>query len=322
MDVLRVGTPSDRDNPIVDDWITKELDKLREMIKQPVLVHEGVTGFSDRFKKQYNHADNSPKFKAKLAERAGEVFAKLFAGGAGDPIVLRSAATVLQDMKDVNTEPALLAGVQSNNQAVRYLCAGSIIQLHDAIASDAKQATAALDAIGKAGAVEVNGVAMRRLYQAAGMENQVATAVPVMVEMMDARLAKMRANPRDLDRAEIAAVEYFAKADSGGKLDAPLRTEVVQRLAPLLRIHTTRFAESDLSDDERAAVMATIANVEDLLKRITKPTKAPDVSGVMQKGEGNDAALNMEIELLQWIGSKDTPGVLNSAPWNVPTGAP
>jgi hypothetical protein len=41
----------------------------------------------------------------------------------------------------------------------------------------------------------------------------------------------------------------------------------------------------------------------------------------MSKGE-DVRAIEMTIELNKWIGTEETPGVLNQTPWEVPIGAP
>jgi hypothetical protein len=132
----------------------------------------------------------------------------------------------------------------------------------------------------------------------------------------------MASGAATLDRGEVPALNYLDQAESGGKLDANLRTQVVLQLARLLRIHTERYGAADIDANEQAAIAETIITAENLLKKITKPPdKSPDISRELQSG-GDNPAINMQIELIQWIGSPQVSGVVNKAPWNVPPGAP
>ena len=90
---------------------------------------------------------------------------------------------------------------------------------------------------------------------------------------------------------------------------------------PLLRIYVKRYSADDVDESERAAIQETIDAVESLLNKLVSPSKAPGVSDTMQK-EGAAVAAEMELKLIEWIGSEGVEGILNVSPWNVPRGAP
>lgn len=321
MNTLRAGVPREQDRSIVDDWIALQLSKLRDALGNPILIPGARKDFYASFNTQYNHEGNTPAFKQMFAQQVGAMFAKEYAKGQQlEPIVAHTMARQLLRMQDLDTREALYAGLTSTDQVVQYLSAQALVKLQAKIAADPQLTAQVLQKLGAAAKAAGNGMVAWEFYEAAAIPGREADVVPVILAIMDARLAMMRGGATTLDRGEIPALRYLAQAQKDGKLDQNLRTQVVQRLAPLLRIHTERLGMEGITQDERVAVEETINTTEDLLKQITRPDKAPDVAGKM--ADGSNAAINMQIELIQWIGGPDTAGILNKAPWNVPAGAP
>lgn len=322
LNTLRAGIPRESDNIIVDRWVQAELTKLRGALSNEILIPGALKEFRDRFDAQYNHPDNTPEFRKKFAERVGATFANEYRKGQElNPVVANAMARQLLRMQDLDTREALYVGMASNDQVVRYLSGQALVKLQPQIAGDPQLTAQALQQISQAAQSVVNGVVAASLYQAAALPGREAEAVPVILEIMDARLASMRKNEGELTRGEVPAIAYLDQADQSGKLDQNLRAQAVARLAPLLRIHTERFGAQGVGEEERAAIAETISLTESLLKRITRPDPAPDVAGKMQ-GDDPNAPINMQIELIQWIGGPETQGVVNKAPWSVPAGAP
>jgi len=322
MNTLRVGIPREQDNVIVDNWLNKQLRDMRAKISTPILIPEAVREFRTRIDAQYNNPENTAEFKQKIAERIGAVFAAEFTRGTD--LSERAAwamARVVLSLENAATLDAALAGLKSKDQVVRFLSAQALVKLQPAISADQQKVSQVLAALAEAGTQELNGVALANMYAAAAFENHVPAAVPVILQIFDARLERRREAVGEIDRAEVPAITYLDAAEQAGRLDSAMRTQVVQRLAPLLRILTERYAVARISESEKAAIAETILVTENLLKKITKPEKAPDISREMQTA-GADPAINMQIELIQWIGSPEVPGVLSKDPWNVPVGAP
>jgi len=322
MNTLRVGIPSDRDNPMVDAWINVQLGKLRTSLSNPILIPEGIKSFRASFDAQYNHANNTGDFKKKLAERIGAVFALEYAKGQQlEEVVGQAMARVVLDVRSLDAREAIFAGLTAADEVVRYLSAQTLIKLQPDISADNAATTEVLQKLQAAAPAAGNGVVAAQFYQAAALNGQIADAVAALVAIMDGRLALMRQGPAALDRGEVPAIAFFDQAEQAGKLTPELRVQVVQRLAPLLRMHTERYAQPNNSAEEGWAMEETILATESLLKKMTKPEKSPDITRELQSG-GANSALNMQIELIQWIGSDQVSGVVNKAPWGVPAGAP
>jgi hypothetical protein len=324
LNTLRVGIPRDGDNPIVDNWVKAELAKVRAVLGTPILIPEAINQFADRFAKQYDHSENTGDFKQKFAERTGAMFAREYAKGAAlEEPVGRAMARVLLAMEDIRTRDAVLAGLSTTDQVVRYLSAATLIELQPAVAADGRLSVQMLQAIGAVGAKEINGVVIARLYAACGYEDQPGAAIDAVLAIMNGHLARMRGGMvRELDRTEVPAIEFLGKMLRDGKLPDAARAPTAQALATLLRFHVERYGAEDVGEVERAAIMETVSLTEDLLKALVNPSPAPEVSGKMFEGQPEVAAINMQIELLRWIGSEQDAGILNKAPWNLPVGAP
>ena len=67
--------------------------------------------------------------------------------------------------------------------------------------------------------------------------------------------------------------------------------------------------------------MIGLSGVEEDLKSLASPAggQVPDVTGAMTGG-GTDVNASMELQCNQWIGTSQSPGVLNEAPLNLEPG--
>ncbi len=317
---MREGVPTSRDNAIVDEWIEAKLDRLRTALADPQAdVHKYRKAFLSAITKEYSDARNSVDFKGKLADRVSEAFRVELTktAEARNINVSRAVAQALVELKSARTREAALAGLAVSDQVVRYLSAKALMEAREGIAADARLAGATLEQIGDLGKVEVNGVVRGMLYRAASYENYVAEAVPAVLKIIDGRLEALRTGAVEWDRAELFACQYLDSLE----LDSVLKAEVVRRFAPLLRIHTVGYGNAGLTTDERWIIQETIDACESLLAKVVAPNRAPQVSSKMQAG-GDSASIEMQLELIKWIGTKDEAGILNGAPWNVERGAP
>ena len=133
------------------------------------------------------------------------------------------------------------------------------------------------------------------------------------------------------------AYSYFRRV--AGQLTAPQNGELVRRLAVFLRLdaerYSARWAGEVLSVGEQQSLESRLGAAEELLGVIVGNGRGGDITakleysfsktvGVVQDPAKKDTMLKA---LALWVGAADadgTPkaGILNDAPWNVPTGAP
>lgn len=231
----------------------------------------------------------------------------------------------------VETVPALLAGLKSSHSFVRYKSARSLGRLSAQIAGDDAMFTQVRDGIRDAALAEEDPVALRYELRALSSRERIAQIVPVFISVLDKRI-EARQNPTvKADGAELGIYENLARQDVLDGLSQPQQVELVKRLARLFRIDVTRYnhprlaAEGEITDEkyrEVARLERMLVAVEDILARMVQGGTRK-IPGELQNG---GIARNQQIRTIvyEWIGdaATSTEGRLNSAPWNIPVGAP
>ncbi|HNO78211.1 MAG TPA: hypothetical protein PKN33_09140 [Phycisphaerae bacterium] len=329
---LRTGDPTTADNKSFDERIATEITRLIAAADGADLVaRQAARDFVSRFMNQFKNENNSVAFKEKLAERVGLKMVEQFNRGAElPPIAARAMAEVLSQLGSVSGRDALLEGLKSSDQVVRYLCAKGLALIIDGVSADARLTEVTLNAIAEAAAKETNAVVAAAMYEAMQYGNDHTAKVLVAVlKVLDGRLELMRASLQSVDAAETPLVQYLLQLNGLGNDD---KVAIVGRLAVLLRLSVEAYEDANSQGNEAEpridALDQLIALIEDFIETTVKPSgKSPDIRSEMaklSKKDQNEAAViaAMKIELLLWIGTPQTPGELNKAPWNVPAGAP
>ncbi len=326
---IRTGEPTTADDKSFDERIDTEINRLNAAGNGTDLVaRDGARVFVSRFMEQYDNSNNTISFKLKLAERAGLKFVEQFNRGADlNPIAVRAMATVLSKMASVSARDALLLGLQSTDQVVRYLCAKGLAAIIDGISADARLTQVTLDAIAEAANKESNHVVAAAMYEAIRYDNDHTPKVlAALLIILDGRLEQMRTSLQAVDAAEITAIQFISELNGLSNDD---KVAIVGRLAVLLRLSVEAYedAESQGSEAEsrRDSLEQMIVLLEELIEAMVSPGgKKPDIRGEMSKHEKGSPSVvpAMKIELLLWIGTEQTEGTLNKAPWSVPVGAP
>jgi len=324
LDELRDGAPTSRQHPLLDNCVGEMLSELAEAASSPLTIDRGISDFDEQFRAHYRHEDNSRAFKEKFAERAAPLLrAELAKGQELPPERARVISRGLLVLNSLLCREALVDGLAFPDQVVRYLSAKGLIAINGEIDDDAQLTQRTLNVLARAGESEANGVVVAMIYRACAYENEArsAEAVNAILRILDGRLALLRRLGKNFDRAELVAVDVLDAAVDRGRLNDDVGAEIVRRLAPLLRMHTQRFGQDGVQEHEIEALKDTIDVTETLLKKVVAPSSPPGISEKMQKG-GDGVAAEMELELVEWIGTEQDEGVLNRAPWNVPRGAP
>jgi hypothetical protein len=322
MDNLRVRAPGGpADEKILNDWIAQELGRLESETCSP-------EDFRARFRDQRTNENNDKagKFVAALAAKVGDMFgAKLRECDKVAPAVARALAWTLRDFQDTATRRGLEAGLACAKLAdVRYLCAQGFLELQDEIKADPLLREQVLEILRGAGRVETSGLVMQQLYRAMNYDEgdgQFAATTAAIVDVMKARLDRRKAHTSGLicDGGELPVLALFQDRRPPNER---LTQQLVAQLAVLLRLDASRLAEADVDEFERIRLVQSIDACETLLTLLVSPSSpAPDIRGAVRKGD-DVRAVEIQLELIKWIGVEGTPGVVNAAPWNVPIGAP
>ncbi|NOT02689.1 MAG: hypothetical protein HOP29_18950 [Phycisphaerales bacterium] len=309
LDELRKRTPAgDNDNAIIDKWLADRF---------------AVESFRTDLTAVREDASTTPAFQTALADRLN-TFAK---NRLADPNNAVDAVTrlvqALIDIDDVKTRESLLAALGHPHQAVRYLGAKGLHAVRDRIAAgtNPNELRDLLAALRTAAAAETNNTVLDRICRAMSVPNN-DDARTALIDVLLSQNERYRRGAILADRTEIAVFEYLATAN----LDAAELTRAVQAAAVLLRLDVARYIAGQngrFVADEQAVLQQRIATVEGWLEQVVRPPA--DRSGNLRQaiaGEQATLAETVQFELNKWIGTADSPGVLNAAPWNVPVAAP
>ncbi len=322
MDNLRVRAPGGpQDEQILNDWIAQELGRLASGSYTPA-------EFRARLKAQRTDENNdkADKFVTALAGQVGQAFgAKLRDCDKLDPVAARTLAWALRDFRQPAMWRGLEAGLGCAKYAdVRYLCAQAFVGLKDEIEADPLLREQVLAALRNAGRAETSGLVAQQIYQAMDFDEddaQFANATAAIIDVLKARLDRRKALKGGpiCDGGELPMLGLFQDRRPPNER---LTRELVAQLAVLLRLDVQRMIQPDIDEFERINLVQSIDSGETLLALlVSPPIPAPDVRGALRKGD-EVRPVELQLELINWIGVEGTPGVLNGAPWNVPIGAP
>lgn len=312
MEDLRKRTPAgENDRQTIDDWLEAEFGEIRSS--------------PGRFRNIVNRvreaADTTQPFRDALAERIGLFAESKLAGADLPPGQASELLRTLLDLDHVRTRPGLVAGLKLSQPAGRYLAVKGLRGLRDRLTSDPAQVSAFIDALREAGAREPNGVVAERIYDALALPTPTQEVIAAFDAMIGARIERYARGALFADEAELTGISYLSTIN----LNRDQSAGFVGRLAMLLRLDIERYVaglRAQFNPGQRDAIERRVWVTEEFIERAVRPaagqggnlreemgTAAPDVSGLI-------------MELNNWIGTPQTPGPLNEAPWNVPVGAP
>ena len=303
-----IGTEDQRR---ITDWVEGEIQRFT-----------GFLPFRQRFAGQYNDAKNSEQFRIQLAAQTAQVAVQQFAKPDLDGNVAHALAQVLTDMNVPETFPGLIAGLKSSDVRARYFCAKGLTALHDRIADDRGRLDQTVQALRETGLAETDPVVLGRVYEALAFPGQVADVFDAYLALFDKRLTARRGSAVVADGAENYAYELFRASEVSEALSADQKPKLVARLAVFLRMDAERYNNPNLKFEEIDRLERALDGVEDILTRLVGDTGGKIREELSSGGYGNRAAVLQEA--YKWVGSPETgqAGALNTAPWNVPPGAP
>lgn len=270
--------------------VARAADKLDALIKKESLTSEDKARIDqevqERAGRLQSAADDSPGDRAKARESlietaqtrgATEAALSYYAErntrhlmqaivGESRPAA-EDAALVLRSLKHPATVPALIAGLKTPHEAVRYHCAVGIKNLQKEIAADRSQVIEALDALGDAGEETKSEPLLRAIYEAvnfAGSNPNFAQAdaqARALSKIFDARLKRLALGSRDelKDRAGYTAALDAARA--GAAIQS--KRDLLNALLGFLQVHADRFGDRETVED----YLPTMRGLVDQLER-------------------------------------------------------
>lgn len=321
LDELRTRIPAGSDDDqIIDAWIAQEKGTLLAATEDA----QAATSFRGRFRSQIANTANTPEFTTRFVERTAAAFKEpLAACGDLSPFVAWAMAWVLTDSDSVAALDGLSAGLSCPDRVdVRYVCAKGFARLRPKISVDRVLTERTIAELTKAGQAEANGVVAAAIYEAlqyADPDHR-QEGLDAMLDVLTARLKKRRTPVPLCDGGELGLLEFLRQSRVPSQ---SFGERLVPQLAVMLRLDVQRFTQDGVPEEEQMRLAESIDGCEELLVSIVAPSAdaAPSVRDALRKS-GEEQKIEMQIELNEWIGTEQTPGLLNAAPWKVPVGAP
>lgn len=297
-------------------------DRIRQWITNEVTGFGSFAPFRERFRSQAKHAGNGQAFNVQFPVQVAQVAEARFSDKRLDPNLAWALAQVLVDLNRVETLPALLACLKSAESVPRALCAKGLAAQRVAIGDDPAKLAKVVQALAQAGAFEASSAVLGRIFQALDYPNQVAAVFDTYIALFDQRLSTRRRLGGIADGAERYAYHFLAHPTVVGELSAAQKTQLVARLAVLLRLDAERYNALNLSFEEQNLLERTIWPLEEILVAVVGSPGGKIRDEFQQGGFGN--RVQVLAETYKWVGNPNdqSAGVLNAAPWNVPIGAP
>ncbi len=322
--------PSDQRQ--IKNWIdiqANRLDGATNIGRADGFNDKAFRTFRAAMQGQFKNSQNTPAFVTAFAEQTTIVAVERFKKTDASSSVLRGLARSLVDHDRVESVPGLLAGLQVSDESTRYLCVRGLSALRTTIEQDTELFGKITQALAAAGQKEKNGFIVGRIYEAINYPSQLAVVFPIYLQILDARLASRKAGT-NADIAETFAFEFFRKTCS--RLDNTQKVALAKRLAVILRLDAQRYNDPTLAPPndhtapdrsyiERDALERRLDGCETVLEIIVGNGKGGSIRKTLAK-TGYAGRADVLQEAQKWYGEGTVAGVLNAAPWNVPTGAP
>jgi hypothetical protein len=227
----------------------------------------------------------------------------------------------------------MLAGLQSAAPVVRERAAYCLGRLIGQVPG--QQLGAIVNALGAAARQETSGTVLEAMYRALDIPAQAPAAFQAIVTALTERIPKYAAGDVRFARAETAAgvvLQHLVAAAGRQSIPQATLQDAVPPLARLLKLATLSFLAGPtplMTERQRAVRQADlagcVATIEGALGVVVHAVKTdvtlPSItSKLTQSAEA--VATEVQLELNRWIGTADTPGVLNQAPFNLPAALP
>ncbi len=316
------GLPSisQNDQQRIRDWVGLVVGELAAA-KADVQNQASAT-FRQTISSQATNPGNGQAFRSQFASETAKVAATHFADASAAPIVVVSLARALLDMNAIESVPGLMAGLACKVDAARYLSARAIILQQRAIAADSAQFPLVIQALQIAGAAETSPIVSSRIYRALAFSGQATAVLDAYLAIFDTRLGKRRTSNTN-DGAETEALLYFSDPATLGSLNQVQKTQLVARVAILLRLDADRYNNALLEFVEIDNLERSLVEAETILNGATKVTNGGDITNLLNS-QGRTAKDLIPAEAAKWVGdaTATSQGALNATPWSVPVGAP
>ena len=184
---------------------------------------------------------------------------------------------VLSDLDHPDTSDTLADALKSPHAAVRLMAARVIVKLHDKLKDDASRCRSLLSALGRAGAAEQDGIALRVIYQAIDFKANVssfkssAESADALATVLAARISQLESGGRDETNEEIAidaAVRCYSDASKS------TQSKLISLMSRLLGVGVERFFAADTASDYLPTLDRFLGRVDDAIRKMAEASSS------------------------------------------------
>jgi hypothetical protein len=317
-DIRKNNFPS-IDRQRVQDWTQQ---RMTQILASAEPMKDGPA-FIAEINQHLAAQDATPAFKTGMAEVLGTAFAAVYKPPVeGNPAVAFSTVFLLTLIRSHET-PAAVAGyklaIRDPASSVRLLAAEGLLRGKIA----AQDWDTLLPDLQKQASIEPDPATMDRLYRVLAMNGGPALdrVVPVLIAILNSRLTRFEQQGEFPAVADANVIAWLA-----GKFaqitNNQTKNDVVRGAARLLADAAYHYTHTESGPGQKEQLERVILITEQQLKAMVKPAGGqaqPDVTTAMTDG-GTDRNAKVEKAMDAWIGTPQTAGILNGAPYNFERG--
>ncbi len=289
---------------------------ISELASEEDLARAGRR-FRDQVTRHYNHSANSPSFKQHFAQRCASRFADQIRSNPG-PLEL-PLLRALSALADPETVPTLKEAAKSANAAARAVAVRAVSGMSAKIESDPAKLSEVIQWLEQIGKSERDGSVLSRVYRALNFTSKRNEQAASLTNILEARLDNYKNNTVSGGWAELDGLTSASRLASD--IGDPDKRRLVGILAQYLVYYTHRYIYEDLSPSSRGDLHRLILMAERAIAALAGiASDNTSVARAIASG-ASDRYDQIRLALASWVGSPDSAGRLNAAPWQVPTGA-
>jgi hypothetical protein len=329
-DAMRKAGIVSIDRNTTQRWLDAQIQKLLALEDAKAAQKDG-TAFYKEMIKQYTAGDAAQPFKDSLADLLAASLTNNYQPAAAAkpprPLAVSLVLMALRDFAHPSAQPCFRAALNDPAPGPRFVAADGLLAIQKALTNQDWAALVPL--MQKAAAQETNNPTLSRIYSvlfAAGADNnRVQNVIAAIMTALDNRCQQLYEEKGILPlKADGEALAWVADRAERGN-DAAARLGATRRAARVLADAVYAYLNEKPGNEQRQELEELIIQVETrlegLVRVVNRNVKLPDptVRAAMLAG-GPERNKKMEAARDQWVGSGQSPGVLNAAPFDFPVG--
>jgi len=328
--VIRRSTFAAIDRGTAQRWLESEIRSLWNE-QDTRNAQTRASAFYKKMVEHYRATDATREFREGIAEILAATFGKLYQPTPDNsrppkPLGISAVLMVLRDFAQPSSLDDFRAALQDPAAGPRFVASEGLAAIANRL--NEQQWAALVPELQRAASKEPNTVVLARMYRiliSAGTGPRAEAVTATLMAILDARLDGMEQGTLRPCEADGEVIEWLGRRAAEGGAANALRQELLPRTAKLFAYgcdaYLRRVFKPTYTMSLEELIIQTETRLEDLVKQAQPDVKLPSPAVRIAMLEDGDARYEqMKQSLMGWIGSAQTRGVLNAAPFNLPVG--